>query len=189
MILPKTFYASDPADVARELLGNILIVNREGLVKGKIVETEAYYGLSDPASRAFKGKTKLSGWMWEDAGSIFVYMVHSYWLFNVITERMGRPSGVLIRAVEPIEGLDYMMDRRGMTEIKNLTSGPGKLTIAFGITGMDNGIKVYDKSSRIFIEKGKDENFKIETSGRIGVRKDLPEHLRFFIKRNKFVSR
>ncbi len=188
MLLPKSFYDRDPAEVARDMLGSILVVN-DGETKGKIVETEAYYGLSDPASRASKGKTKLSRWMWEDAGSTFIYMVHRYWLFNVITEKEGKPSGVLIRAVEPLEGLDIMIKRRGTTIIKNLTSGPGKLTIALGITGRDNGMKVYEKSSRIFIEKGKKESFKIGMSGRIGVREDLPEDLRFFIEGNKFVSR
>jgi len=189
MILPKSFYERDPAVVARELLGNVLVVSDNELLKGKIVETEAYYGLSDPASRAFKGKTKLSRWMWEDAGSTFVYMVHSYWLFNIITERKGKPSGVLIRAVEPLEGIDYMAKRRGTDDIKNLTSGPGKLTISFNINGDDNGLKVYEKDSRIFIEKGEDKNFRIATSKRIGVREDLQEHLRFFVEGNKFVSR
>jgi len=187
MLLPKSFYDRDPADVARELLGKLLVVDDK--LRGRIVETEAYYGLSDPASRAFKGKTKLSRWMWEDAGSAFVYMVHGYWLFNVITEREGKPSGVLIRAVEPVEGIDYMIERRGTENPKNLTSGPGKLTIAFGITGKDNGTKVYDGHSRIVIEKGEMARFKIATSGRIGVREDLPEHLRFFVEGNKFVSR
>ncbi|MEA2054232.1 MAG: DNA-3-methyladenine glycosylase [Candidatus Thermoplasmatota archaeon] len=189
MILSKTFYEYNPADVAKKLLGNLLVVKNETLLKGKIVETEAYYGLSDPASRAFKGKTKLSRWMWEDAGSTFVYMVHGYWLFNIITESEGKPSGVLIRAVEPLEGLDYMVKRRMTPDIRNLTSGPGKLTMAFGISGKDNGIKVYDKSSKIFIEKGVGQHFKIATSGRIGVREDLQEKLRFFIEENKFVSR
>jgi len=189
MILPKSFYERDPAVVARELLGNILVVSDNELLKGRIVETEAYYGLSDPASRASKGKTKLSRWMWEDAGSTFVYMVHSYWLFNIITERKGKPSGVLIRAVEPLEGLEYMMKRRRTDNVKNLTSGPGKLTISFNISGKDNGLRVYDSNSRIFIEKCNDKNFRIGTSGRIGVKEDLQEHLRFFVEGNKFVSR
>jgi len=187
MPLPKSFYDRDPADVARDLLGKLLVVDDK--LKGKIVETEAYYGLSDPASRAFKGKTKLSRWMREDAGSTFVYMVHGYWLFNVITEREGKPSGVLIRAVEPVEGVEYMIERRRTENLKNLTSGPGKLTIAFGISGEDNGMKVYDEDSRIVIEDGERTGFKIATSGRIGVREDLSEHLRFFIEGNKFVSR
>jgi len=189
MILPKSFYERDPAVVARELLGNILVVKDNEMLKGRIVETEAYYGLSDPASRAFKGKTKLSRWMWEDAGSTFVYMVHGYWLFNIITERKGKPSGVLIRAVEPLEGLEHMMKRRKTDNVKNLTSGPGKLTISFNISGNDNGLKVYNKNSRILVEECNDKNFRIGTSGRIGVREDLQEHLRFFVEGNKFVSR
>jgi len=189
MILPKSFYERDPAVVARELLGNMLVVRDKEVLKGRIVETEAYYGLSDPASRAFKGKTKLSRWMWEDAGSTFVYMVHGYWLFNIITERKGKPSGVLIRAVEPVEGIEHMMKRRGKKKIRDLTSGPGKLTISFNISGEDNGLKVYDPESRISVEKCDDKKFNISTSGRIGVREDLQKHLRFFIEGNGFVSR
>ncbi|HDS59081.1 MAG TPA: DNA-3-methyladenine glycosylase [Thermoplasmatales archaeon] len=188
MPLGKPFYERDPAAVARELLGRVLVVDREAECSGAIVETEAYYGLSDPASRAARGKTKLSRWMWEDAGTSFVYMVHGHWLFNVITERRGKPSGVLIRAVEPREGVEEMRRRRQTDRETNLTSGPGKLTRALGITGRDNGIAVYLPRSSIRIEEGeRAEN--VATSHRIGVRSDLPEHLRFFIPGNPFVSR
>jgi len=188
MVIPKSVYERKPASVARDLLGHTLVVARDGYLAGKIVETEAYYGMSDPASRASRGKTKLSQWMWEDAGSSFVYMVHSHWLFNVITERRGTPSGVLIRAVEPLEGVDLMEERRRTDKYTNLTSGPGKLTQAMGITGGDNGINVYAPSSLIRIEDGEPVQ-DVATSHRIGVRKDLPEQLRFYIPKNPFVSR
>lgn len=191
MPLGKPFYERDPAAVARDLLGQVLVVDRGprcSPCSGTIVETEAYYGLSDPASRASQGKTKLSRWMWEDAGTSFVYMVHGHWLFNVITERQGTPSGVLIRAVEPGEGIEEMRKRRQTDRTTNLTSGPGKLTQALGITGQDNGIAVYLSQAPIRIEEGAGAEA-VATSPRIGVREDLPEPLRFFIPGNPFVSR
>lgn len=187
MILPKKFYARDPAIVAKEILGNILIKKNQSILKGRIVETEAYYGLSDPASRAFKGRTNYNKWMWGEAGTLFIYMVHGNWLLNIITEKKDIPSGILIRAVEPIDGIEEMMKRRNVN-IKNLTSGPGKLTKAFGITKEHNGIEVYNPSSEIVVEKGEIKD-KIKTSHRIGVKNDLPQHLRFYIDGNQFVSR
>ena len=92
-VLPKSFYERDTAEVARELLGKVLVHRaREGTTRGKIVETEAYYGKNDPASRASRKRTKLNWLMWERGGLAFVYMVHANWLFNVTTEREGVPG-------------------------------------------------------------------------------------------------
>ena len=113
-MLPKSFYDRDPAIVAKEILGCILVKKDIELLEGKIVETEAYYGMSDPASRARKG-AKI---MWEDAGTAFIYMVHGNWLFNIITLSKGEPSGILIRAIEPIKGIDLMKKRRKIKEIE-----------------------------------------------------------------------
>ena len=187
MVLPKKFYSRDAALVARELLGCV-IVKKEGNValKGKIVETEAYYGLSDPASRA---KDKRIGIiMNSQPGIAFIYMVHGNWLFNITTMPKGNASGILIRAVEPIEGMQIMKKRRRCNEIKNLTSGPGKFTQAFGIDKRYNGIKVYSKASPICIKNAK-KDFEIVESYRIGVKEDLPQPLRFYIKGNEFVSK
>jgi len=119
-MLPKKFYNRDPMEVAIGLLGKIIIKRNNHILKGRIVETEAYYGLSDPASRARKG-AKI---MWGSPGITFIYMVHGNWLFNIITMPIGEPSGVLIRAVEPLEGIEIMKKNRGIEDIKNLTSGP-----------------------------------------------------------------
>ena len=181
MILPKKFYNREPDIVAKELLGKIIV---KGKLKGKIVETEAYYGLSDPASRARKG-AKI---MWMAAGITFIYMVHGNWLFNIITMPKGFPSGILIRAVEPLEGIGIMKKNRGIDDIKNLTSGPGKFTKAFGINKKYNGIKVYDRTSPIVIKNANFDGEIVETY-RIGVKKDLPIPLRFYIKGNEFVSK
>ena len=190
MPLPQSFYNRDPAAVARELLGQILAVRKEQRLEGKIVETEAYYGLSDPASRASQdGMSQRSKWMWDAAGTAFVYMVHGYWLFNVITEGKGTPSGVLIRAVEPLAGIEVMQRRRGREHLRDLTSGPGKLAIALGIDKSDNGQRVYDSASPVYIEQGENTDIVVATSRRIGVIKDLPQDLRFYIEGNPYVSR
>ena len=184
MILPKKFYNRDPAIVAEELLGKIIVKRNGDVLSGRIVETEAYYGLSDPASRARKG-AKI---MWAAPGVAFIYMVHGNWLFNVIAMPKGEPSGVLIRAVEPIEGIEIMKRNRGMEELRKLTSGPGKFTKAFGIDKRYDGIKIYGRGTPIFIKDGKFEG-EIVRSYRIGVKEDLPVPLRFYIKGNKFVSK
>jgi DNA-3-methyladenine glycosylase len=188
-ILPKSFYERDAADVAREILGKILIRNtNKKILSGTIVETEAYYGLRDPASRAFKGKKSMNRIMWEEAGTIFIYMVHNNWLFNIITGKKDEPAGVLVRALEPLGGIEQMKKNRKKEELRDLTSGPGKLTEALGITKEFNCLRVWVSSSPITILDSK-ENFEIVASHRIGVSKDLPQPLRFFIRGNKFVSR
>lgn len=191
-IINKQFYFRDPAIVAMELLGKLLIRKINSIeLGGMIVETEAYYGVYDPASRAYKGKiNKISKVMYEEGGTTLIYMVHGNWLFNVITGPEGTPSGVLIRAIEPIIGIKYMIKNRGINDIKNLTNGPGKLCRALNIDKSLNGCKVYDKDSPIIICKYVTiDKTKIMRSHRIGVKEDLPIPLRFYIKGNKYVSK
>lgn len=191
--LPRCFFKNDAARVANELLGKILVRKyKNSVLAGKIVETEAYYGADDPASRAHKSKkTNLSKW-WRCAlpGTVFVYMVHGNWLLNIVTGKInGEPSGVLIRAVEPLKGMEIMMKNRNVKEIEKLTSGPGKLTSAFGIAQYHTGLNVSEQNSDIIVIKGKNENIKICSSHRIGVSEDLPQNLRFYLANNKFVSK
>ncbi len=188
--IPKGFYLRDPADVARDLLGNFLVRRiRNHLLIGKIVETEAYYGRGDPASRAFKGKTRLCELMFGEVGKAFIYMVHGNWLLNVVAHPKGEVGAVLLRALEPIKGIEIMKKFRKTPEINSLTNGPGKLTQALNITKELNGVDLTSPSSTIFISKGEGENFEILSSHRIGVTEDLKKELRFFIKDNIFVSR
>ncbi|MCD6512601.1 MAG: DNA-3-methyladenine glycosylase [Thermoplasmata archaeon] len=182
-MLPKSFYNRDPKDVAISLLGCVIVKRDEEILKGKIVETEAYYGLSDPASRAKKAEI-----MWGEAGRIFIYMVHGNWLFNIITMPKNVASGVLIRAVEPLEGIEIMKRRRRREKLTELTSGPGKFTQAFGIDKRYNGMKIYGKDAPIYIME-KEYEVDIEEDYRIGVREDMDVPLRFYIKDNRFVSK
>lgn len=190
-MIKKSFYDRDARTVAKEILGKTLIRKSMNLY-AKIVETEAYYGINDPASRAqAERKTVLSLW-WRNAEpcDIFVYGVHGNWLMNIVTGKIkDEQTGILIRAVEPLKGIKTMMRKRKTSDIKNLTSGPGKLTKAFGITKKCTGMNVSDKKSDIIIVEGKNEKIRIESSYRIGVRKDLPEKMRFYIKGNDFVSK
>ncbi len=189
-VLPRSFYERDTAEVARALLGKILVhrTSKE-TISGKIVEVEAYYGKGDPASRASRRKTKLNEIMWGRGGLAFVYMVHANWLFNVTTEPEGKPGAVLVRALEPLEGLELMRRRRGTKVERGLTSGPGKLTQAMGITRAHHGLDLTDPASELLITEGGLERFEIASSHRIGVSADLPQELRFYIRGNPYVSR
>ena len=186
-MLNSQFFARNAEDVAKDLLGKYLIRNIDGnIIKGKIVETEAYYGGKDPASRAYKGKTKLSEGMWSAPGTIFIYNVHLYWMLNFVTGPENEAQAVLIRAVEPIEGINLMKKHRGREKIEDLCSGPGKLTMAFDICKKDFHRKHINPE--LYILEGETVT-DIGTSHRIGVTEDLPQHLRFFIKNSHFVSK
>lgn len=187
--LPRQFFERDPAFVARELLGKRLIRRIEGgSLEGVIVETEAYYGLRDPASRAFRGKKDYNRLMWGEPGRVFVYNVHRYWMFNVVAHEPGEIGAVLIRALEPTRGLDAMLRNRLVEDHEELTSGPGKLTIALGMGKGLHGQDVTDPESEVYIVDGALEH-EIGTSRRIGVTRDLERDLRFYVKGSPYVSR
>ncbi len=190
-IIRKKFYERDPAIVAKELLGKLLVRKIGKLrLSGMIVETEAYYGREDPASRAYKGKNKISELMFEDPGKALIYMVHANWLLNITCLPKGIPGAVLIRAVEPIEGIEIMLKNRRVKKIEDLTNGPGKLTKALMIDKSLHGVSVYKETSalKVYYFRNIDEK-NIGRSFRIGVSKDLSIPLRFYVKNNKFVSK
>ena len=187
--LPREFYERDPETVAKELLGKRLIRKLgKNFLEGIIVETEAYYGLHDPASRAYHGIKNYNKPMWNEPGRVFIYNVHKYWMFNIVAHKPNRIGAVLIRAVEPTKGMEVMKKNRPVKKLFNLANGPGKLAIALKINKGLNGVPVTSCESEIVIANNKME-FEIGSSHRIGVRKDLERKLRFFIKGNKFVSR
>jgi DNA-3-methyladenine glycosylase len=189
-ILPKHFYERDPEIVAKELLGKKLIrkIGSSNL-EGTIVETEAYYGLTDPSSRAFLGKKKYNRAMWQEPGKAFIYNVHKYWMFNVIAHEPNRVGAVLVRAIEPTSGINIMKRNRPVNKLESLTNGPGKLTLALQIDKSLNGLPVTSKESQVIITEGSKTPTKIGSSGRIGVKKDLERDLRFYVEDNKFISR
>ena len=188
--LERRFYERDPALVAKDLLGKILVreVSSE-ILSGKIVETEAYYGEQDPASRAYKGRMKFNELMFAEPGRSFIYMVHANWLLNIVAHLKGEVGAILIRAIEPIQGVEVMVKNRKLENFRNLTNGPGKLTKALAITKELNGVDVTNRKSELTVIEATEEEFEIASSHRIGVRRDLPQELRFSVKCNKFVSR
>ena len=187
-ILNKKFYSQDAAVIAKGLLGKIIVRNiGNEVLAGKIVETEAYYSTNDPASRAYKGYNNFAKLMWDEPGTIFIYMVHANWLLNIVTMPINVASAVLIRAIEPLTGIVIMEKHRKNRGI-NLTNGPGKLTQALMITKDFNNTKITDKYGALFILDNA-EKIEIESSCRVGVKKDLKRKLRFFIRDNNFVSK
>lgn len=187
-ILEQNFYSRDTALVAEDLLGKFLIRRLgEEEVGGFIVETEAYYGKNDPASRAYDGKKNYNEVMYGESGHLFIYNVHQYWMLNFIAHEPCNVGGVLVRAIEPKIGLDVMKKNRPVSDIVNLTSGPGKLTLALDVDKSLNGIPVTEKENLIIVKEN-EMGFEVGRSHRIGVTRDLDRELRFYIKGNKFVS-
>jgi DNA-3-methyladenine glycosylase len=154
---------------------------------GVIVETEAYFGGDDPASRAFNGLKEYNRVMFEAPGRLFIYNVHKYWMLNFIAHDDG-VGGILIRAIEPTLGLKTMQRNRPVKNPIDLTSGPGKLTLALGVDKCLNGVDATSMSSPVYVLDNKLE-FEVGTSHRIGVTRDLPEHYRYYVKDNRYVSR
>src|SRR4030043_1091506 len=183
-ILPRKFYERDTSKVARALLGKAF-VKYSGLkiVGGIIIETEAYYGRDDPASHAYSGKTRRSKIMFGKPGIAYVYLCYGmYYLLNIVTENEDRPGAVLIRALLPVWGIDFMKKRRNLDV--RLTDGPGKLTIALGIDIKDNGADIVNGENNIYIfdYKTGSNNGKIMVTERIGIKKGKERPLRFYIK-------
>jgi DNA-3-methyladenine glycosylase len=155
---------------------------------GVIVETEAYRGSLDPASHAYHGRTKRNEVMFGEPGHAYVHL--SYGVnecLNITTEPTGTPAAVLIRALEPTEGIDRMKRRRETKEIRELTSGPGKLTEALGISLDFNGEDLVN-SKELFLEEG-EARHDIRASTRIGISAGKNQRWRYFVGGNEFVSR
>jgi len=183
------FYARDQEVVAQELLGT-RVIRRLGaqVVGGLIVETEAYYGHEDPASRAYHGRKRYNALMWEPPGRVFIYNVHKYWMFNIVAHPPNQVGAVLIRALEPREGIEVMQRNRPVARLVDLTNGPGKLTTALQIDRRVHGAPVTSRESPLCVVEGARPP-EIGRSHRIGVRRDLERPLRFFIPGNPYVSR
>ncbi|MGI6554773.1 MAG: DNA-3-methyladenine glycosylase [Bacillota bacterium] len=189
-ILPYSFYIQDTTTVAKNLLGKIMVFEgNEGLVSGKVVETEAYLGINDPSCHSARGKNRRNAVMFGPSGHAYIYLIYGMYLcFNVTSGPEGSPEAVLIRALEPLEGIDIMCKNRGQDSIYNLCSGPGKLVQALGIDMSLNGISVVEGRVK-FLEQPSPEPFCIVQTTRIGISKAADWPLRFYIKGSKFVSK
>jgi DNA-3-methyladenine glycosylase len=189
--LPRSFYERETEIVAREMLGTVLECDTgEGRASGIIVETEAYLGEHDLACHAAAGRTARTEALYGPPGTSYVYFIYGmYWCFNAVTRAEGSPSAVLVRALEPLDGIAMMHKRRRRIRSDlDLTNGPGKLCTALGITGSMSGKSLQRKP--LVIREGEpvsDES--VEITRRIGITRSADWPLRWIVKGNRFVSR
>ena len=189
--LPRKFYIQDTVTVSKNLLGKIIVRKiRNKLLAARIVETEAYIGEHDPACHAYQKITNRSSTLYEIGGTVYVYFIYgNYYCFNVVTEEKGIGCAALIRAVEPLQGIDTMKKFRPKTKnLHELTNGPSKFCLAFNIDSALNKEDVTGK--KIFISNRVDKiKFEICVSRRIGLNIGKEFQYRFFIKDNPFVTK
>lgn len=194
--IPLSFYRRrDVVQIAKELLGKIIVTTFDGnRTTGRITETEAYVGFTDKASHSFgHRRTARNEHMYGHAGIAYVYICYGmHQMFNIVTNDKDVPDAVLVRAVEPIEGIDIMLKRTGKKELdRTLTRGPGNVGKALGIFKRHSGLKLNGNDIYIMEDKFSLNKEDIGTSIRIGVESAGPDGLlpyRFYIRGNKYVS-
>ena len=201
--LDHAFFGRDPRRVARELLGKVLVRESDGRhgqnaryrLSGRIVEVEAYLGEKDPASHAAAGNTARTSVLFGPPGFAYVYFIYgTHYCLNVSCQRDGKAGGVLFRALEPLLGIEEMavargVELRGPRDLPKLTSGPGRLAEAFGITrARDNGCDLISALSSLWIGDDGFRSRAVVTTPRIGITKAAERPLRYLLKGNGFVS-
>ena len=189
--LCREFFDRDPIAVARELLGKRLVrVTQAGICGGRIVETEAYLAQRDSACHASRGRNKKNATMFGPPGHAYVYVIHARHCLNFVTEAEGRPSAILIRAIEPLEGIELMRQRRGTQRLLDLARGPARLCEALDIDRRHDGIDLtLGRELWVGDDVGADSTLqKILRSPRIGVTSAHGRLLRFYLAGNPFVS-
>jgi DNA-3-methyladenine glycosylase len=194
--LNRAFFSRDPRRVARELLGKVLVREGEGApLTARIVEVEAYLGSEDPAAHSAAGNTARTAVLFGPPGHAYVYFIYgNHYCLNVSCEPEGMAGGVLVRALEPISGVEQMAKARGMEihgpkDLVKLTSGPGRLAQAFGITRTgDNGCDLTSAKSSLWIGEDGYRARGIRVTPRIGITKAADMPLRYLLAGNAFVS-
>ena len=188
MRLGQKFFNQPTIELAKALLGKYLVF---GNLSGKIVETEAYLYRDDPGCHASRGQTPRNTPMFGPSGRTYVSFIYGmYHCLNIVSGKKSEGEAVLIRAIEPADGVEIMRKRRKTNKIENLCSGPGKLTQAFGITKEHNDLSLVTGKLQIHSGRKKaDSNFEIAVSTRVGLTLGKDLELRFYIAGNKFVSR
>jgi DNA-3-methyladenine glycosylase len=189
--LPRAFYDRDTEQVARDLLGAILECQTpEGVAAGRIVETEAYLGEHDLACHAAVGRTPRTAPLYGPPGIAYVYFIYGmYWCFNAVTRREHEPSAVLVRAIEPVRGIDLMRRRRpAARRDTDLTNGPGKLCLALGIDGKHNW-NALDRPPLVIRLGGPVPDREVSVTPRIGITQSADWPLRWFVTASPYVSK
>jgi DNA-3-methyladenine glycosylase len=185
--LKRSFYDRPTETVARELLGKVLV---HGAAAGIIVETEAYLGGDDLAAHSARGITDRTRVIFGPPGHAYVYFIYGmYECLNLVTEAAGKPGCVLIRALEPVAGIPIMKHRRpGARRLEDLASGPGKLTMAMGISRAENGVDV-TRGRLVVREPATAVEVAVQVTPRIGIRQCVDWPLRYVVANSPFVSR
>jgi DNA-3-methyladenine glycosylase len=194
--LARAFFDRNPRRVARELLGKVLVrESGKEFLAARIVETEAYLGENDPAAHSAAGKTARNAVLFGPPGYAYVYFIYgNHYCLNVSCDREGKAGGVLFRAVEPLRGIEKMaqarkIEVRAPRDLIRITSGPGRLAEAFGITRTrDNGRDLTSPASGLWIGDDAFHPGKIQITPRIGISKAADRRLRYFLAGNAFVS-
>ena len=186
--LKRDFYLRPTLEVAKDLIGKYIVYNcRDQILAARLVEVEAYIGEDDPACHAAVGRTERNEIMYGIGGFSYIYFIYGmYHCLNIVTEREGYPAAVLIRAVEPVEGVDLMKKRFENHKNNLLTNGPGKLCKAFNLTRQHNGLDLLGE--RLYLEDRGFGPSEIETSERIGIKKGTDREYRFFEKDSPHIS-
>jgi DNA-3-methyladenine glycosylase len=176
-------------NLARFLIGKTLVHDMpQGRLSGRIVETEAY-PVGDPAGHAFTGRSRANNSLYLDRGTAYVRFTYgSCWLFNVAAEIPGVGAGVLIRSLEPIDGIPWMELHRGVSRLLDLARGPGRLTEAMNIDKRFDGVDLFDRKSPIWLGAAMSPARAIGMSTRIGISRAAHRRLRFYERENRFVS-
>ncbi len=188
--LPRSFYSRPSTVVARDLIGRLLVRRLPAVTLiGRIVECEAYQE-DDPASHSFRGMTNRTEVMFGPAGRLYVYFTYGmHFCMNVVTGREGEGSAVLLRAVEPLAGLEWMCHRRGVADPRLICSGPARLTQAYGIGRADNGMDLL-AARDLFVARGRPiPDGGVGVGPRVGITAAAERPWRFYELGNRFVSR
>lgn len=189
--LPPAFFARDTEVVARELLGCVLECHSpEGVASGRIVETEAYVGEHDLACHAAAGRTRRTEPLYGPPGLSYVYFIYGvHWCFNAVTRDAGLPSAVLVRAIEPLDGIEIMRSRRPAARRDiDLTNGPGKLCAALGIDERHNALPL-DRPPLVIREGAAVSSARVHITPRIGITRCADWPLRWVVTDSPYVSR
>ena len=194
LVLPRSFYGRDPRLVGPDLLGKVLVRRqRRKTLVARIVEVEAYLGADDPAAHASMGKTARNAVLFGPPGYAYVYFIYgNHYCLNVSCLPDGTPGGILFRALEPLAGIPEMYKLRGIekgSDPRKLTSGPGRLAAAYGITReRDNGKDLTSSRSDLYIADDGSPRAEVTVTKRIGIMKAADMPLRYIVAGNRFVS-
>jgi DNA-3-methyladenine glycosylase len=188
--LQRKFFKRDCITVSKELLGKIVVHDsKQGTVSGRITEVEAYEAYTDPSAHSYKGKTERNKSLYLEGGHLYLFKIHRYICMDIVTGEKDEPSSVLLRSLEPLEGIDIIKKNRGKQKLIELTTGPGKLVQALGIEYKYDGYDICQPDSKIYIV---DDGYEVEDivqTTRVGISKAKDLKNRFYIKNSKYISK